>query len=74
MPADTLYRSPQNTVGLARRAGDGYQDAIALKRMLEIRWIAVEADDVGALDDLLAMRRDGVPVADQVKFSLAPID
>jgi hypothetical protein len=35
-------------------------------------WIEVEADDVGALDDVLAMQRDGVLVAKQVKFSAHP--
>lgn len=60
----------------ARRSGDDYQDLVALDMIVEFlehperyRWIRVEADDAGALDDVVALRTDGKIVAKQVKFS-----
>src|SRR5713226_3275313 len=37
-------------------------------------WARVEADDAGSLDDVVALRVDGVIVARQVKFSAHPND
>lgn len=63
----------------ARRAGDDYQDIVALEILVELlehptryQWIRVEADDAGSLDDVVAQRNDGSFVAKQVKFSTAP--
>lgn len=62
-----------------RRAGDDYQDIFALSFFVEMlehperyEWVELEADDAGALDDILAKRTDGVLVARQVKFSAYP--
>jgi uridine kinase len=64
-----------------RRAGDDYQDIIALALLIEwlehpdrYIWARVEADDAGFLDDVEALRTDGVIVAMQVKFSAHPGD
>ena len=63
----------------ARRAGDDYQDIVALEILVELlehptrfQEIRVEADDAGFLDDVVALRSDGSFVAKQVKFSTAP--
>jgi len=62
-----------------RRAGDDYQDAVALDLLVSMlehpdryEWIRVEADDFGYLDDVVALRRDGTIEAKQVKFSAHP--
>ena len=62
-----------------RRAGDDYQDIIALDLLVEMlehpdryAWARVEADDAGFLDDVIARRTDDVIVARQVKFSAHP--
>ena len=64
-----------------RRAGDDYQDIIALVLLVEwlehperYRWARVEADDFGFLYDVVALRADDVIVAKQVKFSAHPDD
>ena len=64
-----------------RRAGDDYQDIIALALLVEwlehpdrYTWIRVEADDSGFLDDVVALSADDVIVAKQVKFSAHPDD
>jgi DNA polymerase III delta prime subunit len=64
-----------------RRAGDDYQDIIALALLVEwlehpdrYTWARVEADDSGFLDDIVALRADDVIVAKQVKFSAHPDD
>ena len=64
-----------------RRAGDDYQDIIALDLLVEMlehpdryEWACVEADDAGFLDDVVALRTDGLIVARQVKFSAHPDD
>jgi hypothetical protein len=64
-----------------RRAGDDYQDIVALELFVEMlehpdryEWVRVEADDAGFLDDVVALRADGVIVAKQVKFSAHPDD
>jgi hypothetical protein len=64
-----------------RRAGDDYQDIIALALLVEwlehpdrYTWVRVEADDSGFLDDVVALRADDVIVAKQVKFSAHPDD
>lgn len=63
----------------ARRAGDDYQDVVALELLVELlehptryKWIRVEADDAGSLDDIVAVRSDGSFVVKQVKFSTDP--
>ncbi|WP_157907200.1 hypothetical protein [Sorangium cellulosum] len=65
----------------ARRAGDEYQDIVALELLVEwlehpdrFSWFALEAADTGALDDVVALRADGVLVTRQVKFSTNPAD
>lgn len=62
-----------------RRSGDDYQDIIALETMVDFlehrekyRWIRVEADDKGFLDDVVALRNDGSFEVKQVKFSGYP--
>jgi NACHT domain/Cap4 dsDNA endonuclease len=62
-----------------RRAGDDYQDAVALQRMVEFlehpdrfTWIEVEADDAGHLDDVKAVDSQNRYYLTQVKFSAHP--
>ncbi|MEX2302987.1 MAG: ATP-binding protein [Bryobacterales bacterium] len=64
-----------------RRAGDDYQDIIALEVLVNwlehpdrYEWVRVEADDAGFLDDVVALRADGVVEARQVKFAAHPND
>lgn len=71
--------SSKHTRTGARRSGDDYQDIVALDvmvRMLEhpdrYKWIQVEADDYGALDDVVALRTDDTYVVKQVKFAVNP--
>ncbi len=71
--------SSKHTRTGARRSGDDYQDIIALDVMVEIlehpdryEWIQVEADDYGALDDIVSLRTDGSYVVKQVKFAVNP--
>lgn len=61
----------------SRRSGDDYQDVMALEVMIEMlehpdryEWIQVEADDYGALDDIVALRVDGSFVVKQIKFAV----
>jgi AAA ATPase-like protein len=68
-------RSEYSRTGV-RRSGDDYQDIVALEVLIEMledphryEWVKLEADEAGALDDVVAMRRDGTIVAIQVKFS-----
>jgi len=63
----------------ARRAGDDYQDIIALDELVEMlkhpnryKWIRVEADDAGSLDDVVALKSNDQILARQVKFSTDP--
>ena len=63
----------------AHRAGDDYQDLVAIGLFVEWlehpdRYIAMrmEADEVGALDDIVAKRADGGWVVRQVKFATNP--
>ena len=63
----------------ARRSGDDYQDIIALDVMVDMlehpkryQWLRVEADNYGALDDVVALRIDGGYVVKQVKFAVNP--
>ena len=63
----------------ARRAGDYYQDIIALDELVEMlkhpkryKWIRVEADDAGFLDDVVALKSNDQIFAKQVKFSTDP--
>ncbi|WP_437328266.1 ATP-binding protein [Sorangium sp. So ce381] len=65
----------------ARRAGDEYQDIVALDLLVEwlehpdrFSWFELEAADTGALDDVVALRADGALVTRQVKFSTNPAD
>lgn len=60
-----------------RRLGDEYQDLVALELLIDwlehsdrYEWIEVEADEVGALDDVVALRSDGVMIYRQVKFAV----
>jgi hypothetical protein len=62
-----------------RRLGDEYQDAFALEVLIDwlehsdrYRWVRVEADDFGALDDVTAELANGTLVVKQVKFSTHP--
>ena len=64
-----------------RRIGDDYQDIVVVEFFIDwlehsdrYHWIEVEADDAGALDDVVALRTDGVVVARQVKYSVRPDD
>ncbi len=64
-----------------RRAGDDYQDIVALDVLVEMLehphrylWARVEADDAEFLDDVVALRADGVIVAKQAKISAHPED
>ena len=70
---------PDYTRSGTRRAGDDYQDAVALDLFVEAlehperySWIEVEAEDAGILDDVCAQRTDGALVLKQVKFSTRP--
>ncbi|MXZ72702.1 MAG: hypothetical protein F4Z04_14540 [Acidobacteria bacterium] len=73
MPA----RGPYTRTGI-RRSGDSYQDAVALDVLVDwlanpnaVEYVRVEADDAGALDDVVILTPDSV-VAIQVKFSGYP--
>jgi hypothetical protein len=62
-----------------RRLGDDYQDLVAIEVLVDwlehtgrYEWIRVEADDVGALDDVVAQRSDGTLVLRQVKHATYP--
>lgn len=62
-----------------RRSGDDYQDIIALEILVDMlkypnryKWIQVEADDSGSLDDVVALRNDDQLIAKQIKFSAHP--
>lgn len=64
-----------------RRHGDDYQDIIALDLMVDwlghtdrYQWIEVEADDVGFLDDVKALKTDNTLVVKQVKYTVYPND
>lgn len=65
----------------ARRSGDDYQDLAAADLFIEMlehparyKWVRLEADDAGALDDVVALRADGDLIAKQIKFSTSPED
>lgn len=65
------------TRAAVRRSGDDYQDLVALELMIDFladgrkfRWIEVEADEVGSLDDVVAVDGQGRIVAKQVKYSV----
>jgi hypothetical protein len=73
MPKSLITRSG------TRRLGDDYQDLIALDVMVDwlehshyYKWIRVEADDAGSLDDVVALKSDDRLVVNQVKFSTDP--
>jgi len=73
-----MRQSPYTRSG-TRRAGDDYQDLVALELLVEMlehpdryQWVRVEADDAGALDDVVALRTDGRIIARQVKYSTNP--
>lgn len=62
-----------------RRSGDDYQDLIALEVIIEMlehpdryKWISVEDDEFGFLDDVVALRSDGLYDIKQVKYSNYP--
>ena len=61
------------------RAGFDYQDVVALDLVVEMmahpdryRWIQVERDGAGCLDDVTALKTDGEFIYRQVKFSVDP--
>lgn len=63
----------------ARRAGDAYQDIAALELIIDwiehndrYQWIKLEADEMGFLDDVIALRQDGRIQVLQVKYSTDP--
>ena len=71
-------RSPITRSG-ARRLGDEYQDLIALVVLVDwlehserYEWVQVEADGAGALDDVVARKRNGPIIYRQSKFSVHP--
>ena len=77
-PTMVFVRSNYTRSGV-RRAGDDYQDIIALVWLVEglehperYKRVRVEADDFGFLEDVVALRADDVVVAKQVKFSAHP--
>ena len=62
-----------------RRGGDDYQDLIAAELLLEwlanpsrYLWVEIEAENSGALDDVIAARTDGSFIYRQVKFTVDP--
>jgi hypothetical protein len=62
-----------------RRLGDEYQDLIALEVLLDwlehtsrFKWVRVEADEAGFLDDVVALGSDDRLIVKQVKFSTDP--
>jgi hypothetical protein len=62
-----------------RRLGDDYQDIVGLEILIDwlehsdkYRWVKVEADDFGALDDVTAELTNGTLLVRQVKFSTHP--
>ena len=63
----------------ARRLGDDYQDIVALELLVEwlehterYQWVRIEADNVGVLDDVVALRSDGSIDVKQVKYAVHP--
>ncbi|MGI9068364.1 MAG: ATP-binding protein [Pyrinomonadaceae bacterium] len=73
-----MPKSPITRSG-TRRLGDDYQDLIALDVMVDwlehstyYKWIRVEADDTGSLDDVVVLKSDEHLVVRQVKFSTNP--
>lgn len=63
----------------ARRAGDAYQDIVALELIIDwiehndrYQWIKLEADEMGFLDDVIALKQDGRIQVLQVKYSTNP--
>ncbi len=78
MPTHNHVRSPITRSG-ARRLGDDYQDMVALEILVDwlehserYEWVQVEADGAGALDDVVARKREGTVVYRQSKFSVHP--
>src|SRR6201999_4251770 len=76
--ASQTTQIPRLTPSGARRLGDEYQDVQALSLLIEwlghtdwYQWLQLEASASGFLDDILAMRADGVLDVWQVKFSTA---
>lgn len=64
-----------------RRAGDDYQDVVALDVLVDwlehpdrYKSVRLEANDAGVLDDVVALQHDGRLIAKQVKFSAHPED
>ncbi|XUX00066.1 MAG: hypothetical protein TUN42_09245 [Dehalogenimonas sp.] len=62
-----------------RRSGDDYQDLCALELLIEMlehptryKWVKVEADEAGVLDDVLAQLENQSYVARQVKYAGHP--
>lgn len=61
------------------RAGFDYQDIVALDLVVEMmthpdryRWIQVESDDAGCLDDVTALKENGDFIYWQLKFAVDP--
>jgi hypothetical protein len=73
-----IQKSPITRSG-ARRLGDEYQDMVALEMMVDwlehaerYEWVQVEADNAGALDDVIARKQNGIRVYRQSKFAVHP--
>ena len=78
MATPTKQKSPI-TRSRTRRLGDDYQDVVALEVLVDwlehsdrYQWVRVEADDAGALDDVIALKSNGTLVVRQVKYSTDP--
>src|SRR6266571_316202 len=78
MPTQKRVRSSITRSG-ARRLGDEYQDLVALDMLVEwlghadrYDWMLVEADAAGALNDVVARKRDGTIMYRQSKFAVHP--
>ena len=75
-PKPQAPTTPHITPSGARRAGDYYQDARAAKFLVEwlnepqkYRYVVLENDDAGSLDDITAQTQDGQWILIQVKYT-----
>lgn len=75
----TRFLCPKRGVPGIRRAGDEFQDLWGIELLLEwlehperYDWVRFECDDMGALDDVVARRREGGLVCRQMKHTAEP--
>jgi len=75
-PKPQAPTTPRITPSGARRAGDNYQDARAAKFLVEwlnephkYRYVILENDDAGSLDDITAQTQKGQWILVQVKYT-----